>query len=262
MPTETPKFTVHIYVRPTSKFSRSELAAPSKIWTVFFRSKSRIVSSNHTRDMDVCLSLFCVCVCSALPTRWPPPKSPTDCPRIKKLRWNKAFHRCPMFQVRATGKRKRERERPLNLGHVAAGVMSSYALNLRRASLTASTLCSQMLRVDSECPQKNCSAVFKRKSLLFISEYGIASTYVILYVWTTRHLAVCRASRKWNMRHPQNWVFLEMTPVVYLLKNFPTFSGTRSFIIVSTSTCYLSLFWARRIQSMAAHPISLRSVFI
>jgi hypothetical protein len=42
------------------------------------------------------------------------------------------------------GSNKRERERPLNLGHIASGVMSSYALGLRCAILSAVTSWSWM----------------------------------------------------------------------------------------------------------------------
>jgi hypothetical protein len=50
------------------------VAALSRALTVFARSNSGIVGSNHTRGMDVCVRLFCVCVdlCegSGLATVW------------------------------------------------------------------------------------------------------------------------------------------------------------------------------------------------
>jgi hypothetical protein len=52
------------------------VAARSKAWTVFARSITGIVGSNPTRDMDVCVRLFCVCVVlcvgSGLATSWSP----------------------------------------------------------------------------------------------------------------------------------------------------------------------------------------------
>jgi hypothetical protein len=50
-------------------------------------------------------------------------------------------------------------------------------------------------------------------------------------------------------------VFLWKPPVALLLKNFPTFYGTRSFTTVFTKVrrCFIS--WARRIQSTPSHPI-------
>jgi hypothetical protein len=38
----------------------------TKTWTVFARSESGIVGSNHTQGMDVCVHLFCFCVVQCL----------------------------------------------------------------------------------------------------------------------------------------------------------------------------------------------------
>jgi hypothetical protein len=46
------------------------------------------------------------------------------------------------------------------------------------------------------------------------------------------------------------------------LKNFPTFYGTRWFITVFTRALQWFLSWARSIQSIPPHPISLRSILI
>jgi hypothetical protein len=37
------------------------MATWSKAWTVFARSNTGVLGSNPTRDMDVCVRLFCVC---------------------------------------------------------------------------------------------------------------------------------------------------------------------------------------------------------
>jgi hypothetical protein len=54
------------------------VAARSKAWTVFARSNTGVVGSNDTRDMDVCVRLFCVCVVlcvgSGVATGWAPVK--------------------------------------------------------------------------------------------------------------------------------------------------------------------------------------------
>jgi hypothetical protein len=51
-------------------------------------------------------------------------------------------------------------------------------------------------------------------------------------------------------------------PVAQLLNNFPTFYGTRRFIIVFTGALHWSLSWARSIQPIQSHSISLRSILI
>jgi hypothetical protein len=51
-------------------------------------------------------------------------------------------------------------------------------------------------------------------------------------------------------------------PIVQPLKNFPAFYGTRRFITVFKRALHLSLSWARSIQSITSHPISLRSILI
>jgi hypothetical protein len=58
------------------------------------------------------------------------------------------------------------------------------------------------------------------------------------------------------------WVLLEKLPVVQLIKNLPTFYGTRMFITVFTQVLHWSLSWARTIQSIPPQPISLRSILI
>jgi hypothetical protein len=45
-------------------------------------------------------------------------------------------------------------------------------------------------------------------------------------------------------------------------RNFRAFYGTRRFISVFTRALYWSLSWARSIQSISSHPISLRSILI
>jgi hypothetical protein len=78
--------------------------------------------------------------------------------------------------------------------------MSSYARSLRCVSLTANALCSQMLRVDTECPQKNCRVILK--CLLFISEYVIASAYVIHCVCTAKKPLSLQSLTKMNYPPP------------------------------------------------------------
>jgi hypothetical protein len=61
---------------------------------------------------------------------------------------------------------------------------------------------------------------------------------------------------------PWSWCPLEKPTVGQPLMNFPTFHGTRRFITVFTRTLHRSLSWARSIESIPPHPISLRSILI
>jgi hypothetical protein len=65
-----------------------------------------------------------------------------------------------------------------------------------------------------------------------------------------------------TLTHWWSRVLLEKSPIVQLLKNFPAFYGTRRLITVFTRALHWSLSWARWIQSMPSHPISLRSILI
>jgi hypothetical protein len=64
------------------------------------------------------------------------------------------------------------------------------------------------------------------------------------------------------LTHSLSWALLEKLSIVQLLKNFPAFYETRRFIIVFTRTLHWFLSWARWIQSIPFHPVSLRSILI
>jgi len=61
---------------------------------------------------------------------------------------------------------------------------------------------------------------------------------------------------------PWSRVLLEKLTGSQLVKKFPAFYGTRRIIIAFTSARHLSLSSARSIQSMPAHPTSLRPILI
>jgi hypothetical protein len=67
-----------------------------------------------------------------------------------------------------------------------------------------------------------------------------------------------------SIRFPTPWArdLLEKPPVAQLLKDFPTFCGTRRFITVFTRALYWSLSRARSIKYIPPHTISLRSILI
>jgi hypothetical protein len=68
------------------------------------------------------------------------------------------------------------------------------------------------------------------------------------------------ASMQYNQLTPWSRVLLGKLPVAQLLKNFPTFYRTRRFVTVFTRALHWSLSWARSIQSIPPHLISLRSI--
>ena len=57
-------------------------------------------------------------------------------------------------------------------------------------------------------------------------------------------------------------VLLEKLTGLQLVKKFPPFHGTRSFITALTSVRHLSLCWASPIQFIYPHPTSWRSILI
>jgi hypothetical protein len=86
------------------------------ISTVLACSKTGIMGPNPTQRMVVCVySVFVLsCVVSGLATSLSPVQgvlqTARDCLRIKKLKWNEAFHECPMFKS-GSNRREIERER-------------------------------------------------------------------------------------------------------------------------------------------------------
>jgi hypothetical protein len=92
------KYSVKVWLLP---YEKKDLIYLTHITNVFARTNTGVVGSNPNRGMDICLRLFCVCVlcrlrpCDGLISR---PRSPTGCLEIKKLKWNEAFHGCPLLQ--------------------------------------------------------------------------------------------------------------------------------------------------------------------
>jgi hypothetical protein len=76
---------------------------------------------------------------------------------------------------------------------------------------------------------------------------------------------IIRISEGWvrHVAEPTPWtrVLLQKPPVAQLLKNFPIYYGTRSFITVFIRVLHRFLSWARWTQSIPPHPTSLRSIF-
>jgi hypothetical protein len=61
---------------------------------------------------------------------------------------------------------------------------------------------------------------------------------------------------------PWSWTILERPPGVQLLKNFPAFYRTQSFITVFARALHWSIQWARPIQSIPPHSMSIRFALI
>jgi hypothetical protein len=85
---------------------------------------------------------------------------------------------------------------------------------------------------------------------------------VFIYRNNISNMHVALKSTSISLTHSWSWDLLEQLPIVQPLKNFPGFYGTRSFITVLTRAIHWSLSWARSIQSLPSHPISLRSILI
>jgi len=68
---------------------------------------------------------------------------------------------------------------------------------------------------------------------------------------------------KWiTLLTPWCRVFLEKLTGLQLVKKFPVFHGTRTFITALTIVRHLSLSWASPVQSIYPHPTSWRSILI
>ena len=74
----------------------------------------------------------------------------------------------------------------------------------------------------------------------------------------------CKKSWTFNTCLFTQWsrVLLEQLTDCLIVKRFPTFCGTRKFIVVFTSARYLSLSWAISVQSMPPYPTSWRPILI
>jgi hypothetical protein len=77
-----------------------------------------------------------------------------------------------------------------------------------------------------------------------------------------QHLASKSIHKLIKQLPPWRWVLLQKPPVSQLLKNFPTFYWTLRFITMFTRVLLWSLSWARLIQSIPPHSISLRFALI
>jgi hypothetical protein len=67
---------------------------------------------------------------------------------------------------------------------------------------------------------------------------------------------------QYSLTHSWSWALHDKLPILQLLKNYPAFYGTRRFIAVLTRALQWSLSWAKWIESIPSHPITLRSILI
>jgi len=95
----------------------------------------------------------------------------------------------------------------------------------------------------------------------FIKQYHHSySTVCMIYNLDTINSWI-RVREFSNQLDPRGRVFLKILILTHLVKEFPAFYGTRSFIMFRTSR-HRSLSWVRYIQSTSSNPISLISILI
>jgi hypothetical protein len=77
------EITLEVFNISNTQLMLITVAARSKAWTVFARSKTGAMGSNPTRGMDVCVRLFCdfavLCAGSGLATGWSPVQRVLHC---------------------------------------------------------------------------------------------------------------------------------------------------------------------------------------
>jgi hypothetical protein len=95
-----------------------------------------------------------------------------------------------------------------------------------------------------KCERITGLTIWLEKSHFILQEIGRRLKILNTFKWLT----------------PWSWALIEKPLVAQPLKNFPPFYRTRRFIPVFTKALYRSLFWARSIQSIPPHPLSLRYI--
>jgi hypothetical protein len=101
---------------------------------------------------------------------------------------------------------------------------------------------------------------------IYLVFHKIFERNISCHLWTVNSVYGLSVEICWylthSLTHSWSWALLEKLPIVQLPKNFPAFYETRRFITVFTRTLHWSLSWARSVQSIPSHPISLRSILI
>jgi hypothetical protein len=113
-------------------------------------------------------------------------------------------------------------------------------------------LCSSLYNTDIS----ELRYTYYRYTIPISLSYGTRNTVIGYYYFTDNLIDPIHHSHTWS------WALLEKLPIVQPLRNFSAFYGTRRFIAVFTRALHWSLFWARSIQSIPSHPISLRYILI
>ena len=100
---------------------------------------------------------------------------------------------------------------------------------------------------------------FSLHSILFWPNHSCISCCICFYPNSTSRHRKCNLG---NYGAPWCRILLEKLTGLQLVKKFPAFYETRSFITALTSVRHLSLSWASPIQSTYPHPTSRRSILI
>jgi hypothetical protein len=99
------------------------------------------------------------------------------------------------------------------------------------------------------------------RSVISLTKLDLNNRKILLSCLMRKELcAICAHANSHSLTHSLTHSLMELSPS-WEAASYAVY-GTRSFINVFTRALHRSLSWARSIQSIPSHPISLRSILI